>query len=884
MSAYRFGCFRGFVAVAIVCCHFSDMVAAGTPGHQLEHACGVTCEQRVPPPVSVLRPLDRSILETRSLRGAAGGEGAGGLEDGSVIDILVVYTPQATAGNGGQSGIESLILMGLDELNTAAADSLVGTAFRVVHMQEVAYTQSGSMGGQLQNLREPGDGVLDEVHDLRDAHKADLVMMVVSNGDTCGIANIGVGPGNTPTPENAFSVVSALCLTGPVSAFAHEVGHNLGLLHGYEENPCTNGGSRFGKGFQPADESFNTVMGTGVGPRVLRFSNPDADFNGQATGVEVGAFHAADAASALALAAPVVAKYRSRDMNENGIADVDDITAGTLADCNTNGYPDFAEQDFNRNGIPDECDIAGGSSGDLDGDGVPDESEPSRLYVDADALGSGTGVSWGEAFTDLQPALALARASGDVDEIWIAQGVYLPATGGLRAAQFDLVSGVSLYGGFAGTETSIEQRVDGANPTVLSGDQNGDDQPDLSGRQDNSINVLMLFNQPDPITLDGLIIERGNADFEVNCGGFMFYAGGLVAFGGDLTINNCEFRENTAVNSGALILINDVKSKITDSWFHHNTAIDGVFYGVTGELPYDGYIGAVRINTFHNGIDNQFVGNLVEFNSDTEGISGVLFTACEPLFANNVITRNTSGSTVSGGALTMILCDGIEIINSTIAHNTAPNGTGNRAAGVVSNRSTIAVSNSIVYGNTSGSVTDQRAQFSETGAGVSHSFDNSLVEGWSGTLNGLGSSGADPLFADAGAGDFSLLAGSAAIDMGDNGRVPADGPDLDGDGDVLEALPLDFAGDVRFVDDPATADTGNGFAPIVDAGAYEYQASAPCTADLAEPFGILDLSDITTFVAGFTAQDQISDLAPPTGTFDLADITAFVSSFLAGCP
>ena len=58
-----------------------------------------------------------------------------------------------------------------------------------------------------------------------------------------------------------------------------------------------------------------------------------------------------------------------------------------------------------------------------------------------------------------------------------------------------------------------------------------------------------------------------------------------------------------------------------------------------------------------------------------------------------------------------------------------------------------------------------------------------------------------------------------------------------------------------------------------------------CTdADLAEPFGVLDLADINAFVGGFISQDPIADLADPAGIFDLADINAFVASFLGGCP
>ncbi len=59
---------------------------------------------------------------------------------------------------------------------------------------------------------------------------------------------------------------------------------------------------------------------------------------------------------------------------------------------------------------------------------------------------------------------------------------------------------------------------------------------------------------------------------------------------------------------------------------------------------------------------------------------------------------------------------------------------------------------------------------------------------------------------------------------------------------------------------------------------------SPCNAaDLAEPFGVLDLADINVFVSGFVTQDPAADL-DDNGIFDLADIGAFVGSFTAGCP
>ncbi len=54
-------------------------------------------------------------------------------------------------------------------------------------------------------------------------------------------------------------------------------------------------------------------------------------------------------------------------------------------------------------------------------------------------------------------------------------------------------------------------------------------------------------------------------------------------------------------------------------------------------------------------------------------------------------------------------------------------------------------------------------------------------------------------------------------------------------------------------------------------------------ADIAEPFGTLDLADIAAFVSGFTTMDPAADL-DENGVFDLNDIGAFVGAFTAGCP
>jgi len=75
------------------------------------------------------------------------------------------------------------------------------------------------------------------------------------------------------------------------------------------------------------------------------------------------------------------------------------------------------------------------------------------------------------------------------------------------------------------------------------------------------------------------------------------------------------------------------------------------------------------------------------------------------------------------------------------------------------------------------------------------------------------------------------------------------------------------------------ASGGSGTLYAIDGG------DPPCNlADLAAPFGVLDLSDIDAFILAFGAGDDAADIAPPFGVLDLTDIDAFILDFFAGCP
>jgi hypothetical protein len=183
-----------------------------------------------------------------------------------------------------------------------------------------------------------------------------------------------------------------------------------------------------------------------------------------------------------------------------------------------------------------------------------------------------------------------------------------------------------------------------------------------------------------------------------------------------------------------------------------------------------------------------------------------------------------------------------------------------------------------------------------------HTLVYSNVEGgWSGS----GNIDADPRFArtpspgpdetwgtaDDDYGDVRVLTGSQCIDAGANTNPARDSFDLDGDGCITDPTPIDLNGYARFADDLSTPDTGNGTAPIVDMGAYEFCSApvlppGPCPGDLdcnglinfddVNPF-VMALSDPGAYVTAHPDCDVMNAVANNDGHLDFDDINAFVA-------
>lgn len=176
------------------------------------------------------------------------------------------------------------------------------------------------------------------------------------------------------------------------------------------------------------------------------------------------------------------------------------------------------------------------------------------VYVNSAATGSNDGSSWQHAFTDLQAALQ----DGTARTVWIAAGTYRPGPPGATGAVFR-VGGRSMFGGFAGHETTVSQRNVLANPTILTGDLLGDDAPEFMNRSDNTRVVVQL----DTGFLISDLFIRGGVD------------AGIEARSTLAQISNCVIADNPG--AGIRNAPPDgLSCYIQDSWFLRNggTALD----------------------------------------------------------------------------------------------------------------------------------------------------------------------------------------------------------------------------------------------------------------------------------------------------------------------
>ena len=179
------------------------------------------------------------------------------------VDVLAVYTQRAEDYEGGPEEVRATIENDIAKMNQVLENSnLRHRQIRLAAAEKVDYVQDEKgLGRDILNLERTSAhnyndndySALDEVHELREKHQADLVNLFVRDPiGACGKAAVYrlseeqwndkhrcPGTSNTATCVNqervrewkrrSYTVSSIACSNG--YTFVHELGHSLGLLH-----------------------------------------------------------------------------------------------------------------------------------------------------------------------------------------------------------------------------------------------------------------------------------------------------------------------------------------------------------------------------------------------------------------------------------------------------------------------------------------------------------------------------------------------------------------------------------------------------------------------------------------------------------------------------
>lgn len=269
--------------------------------------------------------------------------------------------------------------------------------------------------------------------------------------------------------------------------------------------------------------------------------------------------------------------------------------------------------------------------------------------------GTQGSTAWTDAMT-LTEALDAARAG---DQIWVQGFETIDSADKLYTVPadveaFTVPSGVSLYGGFSGDETSIDERVTTGKlsemryRSVLSGDRRQNDAADESllifpgnaTRDDNAAHVVVMNLTPTaasgnnntlPTVIDGFSIAEGHADGNhtdaSGWGGGIFVTGDNSG-GGAFSITRCFLVNNYARRGGAVYVDRTVVVRPTTSTISYNT----VFNNAAGERS--------SANNSGGGLYVAGAANVVNcevFNNENGGIA----IAPAAAVINSTVARNT---------------------------------------------------------------------------------------------------------------------------------------------------------------------------------------------------------------------------------------------------
>jgi hypothetical protein len=548
-----------------------------------------------------------------------------------------------------------------------------------------------------------------------------------------------------------------------------------------------------------------------------------------------------------------------------------------------NGAPDPDQRDPAGNGSVLSGDLAGN-----DGPGLFDNNDENAFHV---VTGSGTDTTAVlDGFT-----ITAGHANGAAwPELGTSGGGFL-SDGGSPTVNDCLFVGnrAEQYGGGLST---VNDAIAMVTNTVFLNNAAGI----TGGGMDNAL---------------GADVDVSNCTFEGNAVSETYpgCGAGLNNFSASPTISNCVFTGNTARDGGGLTNDTQANPTIIDCEFTDNWAAwgAGAMVNVTGSSPtitgctFSGNVGNIDAGGFGgiagaivnwadcsptitdcrfeqndaattggaivNNINSSPVITNCEFiNNSAANDGGAInnYDNSNPQLVNCLFVGNTAGAW-GGGLLDDLGCRSV-LTNCTFALNSSDAAGGAVAvsslgAGAGTPIPTV-LTNCVLWGNTAPQGAEIALMNSLSEVSVSHSDVRGgeaavFVDLGSNLTWGDGNIDANPLFADAGGGDYRLSAGSPAIDAADTTSVPA-------------GVTADLDGSPRLVNDPCREDTGLGGPPVADMGAYEFQ-NGSCDLDGSGTVGVGDFLDL------LAAWGDCPDPCPPSCPADFdGDCTVGVGDFL----
>jgi hypothetical protein len=420
-------------------------------------------------------------------------------------------------------------------------------------------------------------------------------------------------------------------------------------------------------------------------------------------------------------------------------------------------------------------------------------AQAATIHVDiANCPGPGDG-SVRDPYCSIQTAI---DNTVDTDEVVVAPGTYFEAINFIGKAITLRSSGGPEVTTIDGTGFfHVVQCVTGEGPdtvldgfTITGGNANG--------KSGDSVGGGMTNNGSSPTVINCTF--SGNSSF---AGG-----GGMWIVGGSPTVTSCTFSGNSSFAGGGMSNRDGSSPMVTDCTFSGNSAespgggmfnndssptvTNCTFSGNSAESPGGG--GMYNSSSSPIVTDCTFIDNLAIFGGNGGGMYNLFGSS--PTVTGCTFSGNSAGGFGSGGGMYNTGASSPTVTNCTFTGNFAGGEGGMHNTG----GSSPMVTNCILWNNGPEEIFGP--------ATVAYS---DVHGGWP----GIGNIDADPLFVDPDNGDYRLSDGSPCIDAGDNTAVP-------------KGTTSDLDGNPRFVDDLGTIDTGNGDAPIVDMGAYEFQGTS----------------------------------------------------------